>query len=240
MNDSKPQKVLVVEDEPTISDAILYALRREGYECRAVTDGRQVERAIQAFGPRVVILDVMLPGVDGFSILRGFSLDRPFGVILVTARDDITDKVTGLELGADDYLTKPFDMRELLARVRSLFRRISGPVVPLEEPTIVWGDVVLDGVQREARINGVALTLTPKEFDLAAALLAHPGRVFTREQLLESVWGFDYIGATRTVDIHIQRLRKKFAEGLRNSQESPEPEIFHTVHGVGYKALKAR
>lgn len=233
------QRVLVVEDETTISDAVVYALRREGYEVRAVTDGSKAHDSIRSFEPHVVILDVMLPGKDGYTILRELPVTRACGVILVTARDDITDKILGLELGADDYVTKPFDMRELLARVRSLVRRMAGPPTQPDEPTIIWGNVVLDGAQREAQVGGVPLTLTPKEFDLAVMLLSHPGRVYTREQLLETVWGFDYIGATRTVDIHIQRLRRKFAVGLGEAQNSPEFEVFHTVHGVGYKALKA-
>jgi two-component system alkaline phosphatase synthesis response regulator PhoP len=159
----------------------------------------------------------------------------------VTARDDITDKILGLELGADDYLTKPFDMRELLARVRSLYRRLATAPVPVEEPEIIWGNIVLNQVQREARVSDEIVTLTPKEFDLAVMLLSNPGRVYTREQLLESVWGFDYLGATRTVDIHIQRLRKKFAaaHGEVNETESAVTEVFHTVHGVGYKARRA-
>lgn len=254
MNESKPHRVLVVEDEPTISDAVLYALRREGYECQAVADGRQAESVIASFHPRVVVLDVMLPGVDGFTILRGFPQDRPFGVILVTARDDITDKVSGLELGADDYLTKPFDMRELLARVRSLLRRLPAPSAGVEG-TIIWRNIVIDQATREVAVGGRNLSLTPKEFDLAAMLLGNPGRVYTRVQLLESVWGYDYAGATRTVDIHIQRLRKKFAgvdpsevngavpdstrQPVDASLDGSVSEVFQTVHGIGYRALRA-
>lgn len=245
MRKSATHRVLVVEDEHTISDAILYALRREGYDCRAVSDGSKAVDIIRSFEPHVVVLDVMLPGVDGFTILRGFPVDRNFGVILVTARGDITDKVLGLELGADDYLTKPFDMRELLARTRALFRRISAPMLRAEEPTVIWGNVVIDGANREVTIDGNVLTLTPKEFDVAALLLANPGRVYTREQLLETVWGYDYVGATRTVDIHIQRLRKKFSEARAqtgqagNAHEEESSEVFRTIHGVGYKALRA-
>ncbi|MFD2840707.1 response regulator transcription factor [Populibacterium corticicola] len=239
LNDTR--RVLVVEDERIISDAVTYALRREGYETRAVFDGAQTETQIRAFQPDVIVLDVMLPGMDGYTILRGLPLERHYGVILVTARDDITDKILGLELGADDYLTKPFDMRELLARVRSLYRRLATAPVPVEEPEIIWGNIVLNQVQREARVSDEIVTLTPKEFDLAVMLLSNPGRVYTREQLLESVWGFDYLGATRTVDIHIQRLRKKFAaaHGEVNETESAVTEVFHTVHGVGYKARRA-
>jgi two-component system alkaline phosphatase synthesis response regulator PhoP len=206
-----------------------------------VFDGAQAETQIRAFQPDVIVLDVMLPGMDGYTILRGLPLERHYGVILVTARDDITDKILGLELGADDYLTKPFDMRELLARVRSLYRRLATAPVPVEEPEIIWGNIVLNQVQREARVSDEIVTLTPKEFDLAVMLLSNPGRVYTREQLLESVWGFDYLGATRTVDIHIQRLRKKFAaaHGEVNETESAVTEVFHTVHGVGYKARRA-
>lgn len=238
---NETRRVLVVEDERIISDAVTYALRREGYETRAVFDGAQAETQIRAFQPDVIVLDVMLPGMDGYTILRGLPLERHYGVILVTARDDITDKILGLELGADDYLTKPFDMRELLARVRSLYRRLATAPVSVEEPEIIWGNIVLNQVQREARVSDEIVTLTPKEFDLAVMLLSNPGRVYTREQLLESVWGFDYLGATRTVDIHIQRLRKKFAaaHGEVNEMESAVTEVFHTVHGVGYKARRA-
>lgn len=232
------QRVLVVEDEQNIADAVLYALRREGYEARAILDGARAHETIRMFGPDLVILDVMLPGMDGYTILRTLPLERTFGVMLLTARDDITDKILGLELGADDYLTKPFDMRELMARTRSILRRLAAPARVTE--TITWGNIVLDCEQREASVDGKVLTLTPKEFDLAAMLIANPGRVYTREQLLETVWGFEYVGATRTVDIHIQRLRKKFVEVVVQDDgvKLPVPEVFQTVHGVGYRARK--
>lgn len=220
--------VLIVEDERKIAEAIAYALKREGLVVDTLQRGDEALGFIEAHHPEVVILDVMLPGLDGLEILKRLPGQRPFGVIMLTAKDDIIDKVLGLELGADDYLTKPFDMRELLARVKALLRRIpsSDPVLP--SAIIRLGEIELDPGNHTASIGKEPLELTPKEYDLLALLLSHPNRVYSREQLLQIVWGIDYFGGTRTVDIHIQRLRKKLGTS---------GERIQTVHGIGYKAI---
>jgi two-component system alkaline phosphatase synthesis response regulator PhoP len=223
------EKVLVIEDEQRIADAIVYALKREGYTVEVVYDGEEAIKKLQEFGPDAIVLDVMLPGMDGYEILKRLQDKGRIGVIMLTAKEDIVNKILGLELGADDYMTKPFDMRELLARVKSLLRRMQKAEVKNEN-----ADINLDGIElrvshRTAYAGGAVLDLTPKEYDLLKLLLSSPDRVFTREQLLDLVWGMDYYGGTRTVDIHIQRLRKKLGE--------KHNEIIQTVHGIGYKAI---
>lgn len=221
-------KVLIVEDEPRIADAIRYALQREGVVVELIDRGDEAVRGIERFAPDVLILDVMLPGLDGLEILKKLPSARPFGVIMLTAKGDIIDKVLGLELGADDYMTKPFDMRELLARVKSLLRRKPAEGVPAG-PSIRLGELELDLGEHSASAAGTRLELTPKEYDLLALLLSTPNRVYTREQLLQLIWGMDYFGGTRTVDIHIQRLRKKLGPA--------HAAHIQTVHGIGYKAI---
>jgi two-component system alkaline phosphatase synthesis response regulator PhoP len=223
------EKVLVIEDEQRIADAIVYALRREGYTVEAVYHGEEAIGKLQDFGPDAIILDVMLPGMDGYEILKKLQDKGRIGVIMLTAKEDIVNKILGLELGADDYMTKPFDMRELLARLKSLLRRMQKAEVKYENADINLGGIELRVSHRTAYAGGAVLDLTPKEYDLLRLLLSSPDRVFTREQLLDLVWGMDYYGGTRTVDIHIQRLRKKLGEDHN--------EIIQTVHGIGYKAL---
>lgn len=218
----------MVEDEKKISDAIAYALRREGYNVEVVDHGEAVIAKIVEFRPDAVILDVMLPGMDGYDILKKFPDKGGIGVIMLTAKEDIVNKVLGLELGADDYMTKPFDMRELLARLKSLLRRMQAATENTMQEEINLGGVLLHMGRRSAVAGDRILDLTPKEYDLLVLLAASPGRVYTREQLLDSVWGMDYIGGTRTVDIHVQRVRKKLGPELS--------ELIQTVHGVGYKA----
>lgn len=222
------EKILVVEDERNISDAIAYALRREGYGVEVVDHGAEAIPKMIEYRPDAVILDVMLPGMDGYDILKKFPDRGRIGVIMLTAKEDIVNKVLGLELGADDYITKPFDMRELLARLKSLLRRMRAAAEKTEPEEIDLDGVRLHLGRRSAVAGDMPLDLTPKEYDLLALLAASPGRVFTREQLLDSVWGMDYIGGTRTVDIHVQRVRKKLGPAFS--------ELIQTVHGVGYKA----
>lgn len=222
------EKIMVIEDEKTIAEAIAYALRREGYEVETIHNGEQAARRLNETRPDAIILDVMLPGLDGYDILKKLREKGRLGVIMLTAKEDIVNKVLGLELGADDYMTKPFDMRELLARLKSLLRRIQAAGEKAEPDILSLGGVSIHIGKRTVVAGERKLELTPKEFDLMALLASNPERVYTREQLLDSVWGMDYFGGTRTVDIHIQRLRKKLG---------PEyGETLQTVHGIGYKA----
>jgi len=223
------EKVMVIEDEKKISDAIIYALKREGYITEAVYQGDEAIGRLKDFNPDAIILDVMLPGMDGYDILKKLPDKGNKGVIMLTAKEDIVNKILGLELGADDYMTKPFDMRELLARLKSLLRRMQTAGEKKESSNIHVGGVKLHTGNRTAYAGEQLLDLTPKEYDLLALLLSSPDRVYTREQLLDLVWGMEYFGGTRTVDIHVQRLRKKLG--------NEHSDIIQTVHGIGYKSI---
>ena len=223
------EKILVIEDEKKIADAIVYALKKEGYRVEVVYRGDEALKVVADFHPNAIILDVMLPGMDGYDILKKLPDNDKIGIIMVTAKEDIVDKVLGLELGADDYITKPFDMRELLARLKSLFRRMDKSVSKEDDEEVSLGELVLNRSKRTAYVGDNRLDLTPKEFDILGLMISHPGRVYTREQLLDLIWGLEYFGDTRTVDIHIQRVRKKLGEDMA--------DIIQTVYGVGYKAL---
>ncbi len=222
------QKILVIDDEKNIADPIVYALKREGFTVEAAYNGEEALKKFDLFKPDAMILDVMLPGIDGYGVLRKLENRSRVGIILLTAKEDIVNKVVGLELGADDYITKPFDMRELLARLKSLLRRLQVKVEEQVQAEIHIKGLMLNLQQRKAVAGEELLDLTPKEFDLLALLTANPERVYSRDQLLDSIWGMEYIGGTRTVDIHIQRVRKKLGSGFQ--------DILQTVHGVGYKA----
>lgn len=231
------QRIMVIEDEKKIAEAIAYGLTREGYTVEMVHDGHKALERLREFKPDAIILDVMLPGMDGYDILKRLQDKGRIGVIMLTAKEDLVNKILGLELGADDYMTKPFDMRELLARLKSLLRRMQQAAESTDSAEkIGWAGVTLhlgnrtvhkDG-HKDGQADGQALELTPKEFDLLALLAANPERVYTREQLLDQVWGMDYVGGTRTVDIHVQRVRKKLGQGY--------DELIQTVYGIGYKA----
>ncbi len=223
------EKILVIEDEQRIADAICYALKREGYITEVIYNGEEAIKKLQEFRPDAIILDVMLPGMDGYEILKKLQDKGRIGVIMLTAKEDIVNKILGLELGADDYMTKPFDMRELLARLKSLLRRMQKVEQKTEAAELNLRGIMLQVSHRTAYAGDRLLELTPKEYDLLKLLIASPERAFTREQLLDLVWGMDYYGGTRTVDIHIQRLRKKLGEEYS--------EMIQTVHGIGYKAL---
>jgi two-component system alkaline phosphatase synthesis response regulator PhoP len=223
------ERIMVIEDEQKIADAIVYALKREGYTVDVVYHGAVAINRLQEFGPDAIILDVMLPGMDGYEILKKLQDKGRIGVIMLTAKEDIVNKILGLELGADDYITKPFDMRELLARLKSLLRRMQKAEVKKENAEINLRGIELHVSHRTAYAGDEMLDLTPKEYDLLRLLVSSPDRAFTREQLLDLVWGMEYYGGTRTVDIHIQRLRKKLGADYS--------EIIQTVHGIGYKAL---
>ncbi|WP_310831068.1 response regulator transcription factor [Paenibacillus pedocola] len=225
------KKVLVVDDEQSISSAIAYALRREGYEVDTAGDGEEALSKVLTFHPNVLVLDVMMPKLSGYDVCRRLENRDDIGIILLTVKNDIVDKIVGLELGADDYMTKPFEIRELLARVKALLRRLEKKTGEAAGEVIEYGALRVYPERRSAELKDEELELTPKEFDLLLLLLSHPQRVYMREELLEQVWEMDYAGGTRTVDIHIQRLRKKLGEPYQN--------MLQTVYGVGYKAVPA-
>ncbi len=223
------EKILVVEDEKSIADLITYAFKREGYCVETAYDGEEALRKIKQFSPQILIIDVMMPKMSGFDVCRNLNDRDNLGIVMLTAKSDIVDKIIGLELGADDYITKPFDIREVIARVKSLLRRLNKNINEPEDTHIQIKDLKIMLNQRKILIKEEKLELTPKEFDLLVLLLTHLDRVYTREELLDLVWGMEYIGGTRTVDIHIQRLRKKLG--------SPYENIIQTMYRVGYKAI---
>jgi two-component system response regulator ResD len=223
-------RVLVVDDDPTVADVVVRYLEREGYTADAVADGYAALEVVGARVPDLVVLDLMLPGIDGFEVYRRLRALAPVPVIMLTARGDEDDRVVGLELGADDYVSKPFSPRELTARVKSVLRRAGGhvPANELELGEINANGIVIDLGAREVRVDGEAAVLTSREFDLLAFLARHPRRVFRREELLEHVWGYTY-GDTSTVTVHIRRLREKV------EREPSHPAHLTTVWGVGYR-----
>jgi DNA-binding response OmpR family regulator len=220
-------KVMVVDDEDHIVELARLYLTREGYEVEGVGDGSQ---AIARFGqikPDLVVLDIMLPGADGLAICKEIRKHSQVPIIMLTARDEVTDKVVGLEVGADDYLTKPFHPQELVARAKALLRRAR--LEPDAPKLIRAGKLEVDLERHEIRHGSAKVQLRPKEFDLLALLSRHPGRVFQRSELLDLVWGYDFPGYTRTVDVHVQQLREKLAAaGITDP-------IIQTVWGVGYR-----
>jgi DNA-binding response OmpR family regulator len=222
---SKQPRVLVVEDEPTIADAIAARLTAEGFDVEKVHDGLVALDRAAAWDPEVVVLDVMLPGLDGHVVCRRLQAARPVPVLMLTARDDETDLLVGLGIGADDYMTKPFSMRELVARIRALLRRVERAAAATEAPapTVSVNGLRIDGAQRRVWSREDEVHLTPTEFDLLACLAARPGTVLSREALLAEVWGWADASGTRTVDSHVKSLRRKLGAGL-----------LRTVLGVGY------
>ena len=221
--------VMVIEDEKEIRDLVRYNLERAGHRVAAIADGDEGLERLFASRPDVLVLDLMLPGRNGLEILRevrGEPATRDLPVIVLTARSTEMDKLLGFEHGADDYLTKPFSPRELVARVEALLRRAQAAG---GSGALTVGDLTMDALTREASWKGKSLTLTPREFDLLAFLAGRPGRVFSREELLRKVWGYDYVGETRTVDVHVRRLRAKL--GAR-------AQVIETVLGAGYKMVR--
>ncbi len=218
--------ILLVDDEPSITQLARMYLEREGYRVHEADDGESALEAVAQHKPALLVLDVMLPRLDGFDVCRRLrSAGDQVPIIMLTARDEDIDKILGLELGADDYLTKPFNPRELTARVKAILRR-SEPKKTTDTSPLHRGDLMVDPVSREVRLAERTLDLRAQEFDLLFTLAEQPGRVFTREQLLQIAWGFDYYGQTRTVDVHIAHLRKKLEGGSVKIE---------TVTGVGYK-----
>lgn len=221
------QKVLVVDDETAILELVAYNLTREGFEVMTAEDGLSALDRVRQEAPDLIILDVMLPGMSGLEVCRNLRQKTDIPVILLTARKDEVDRVLGLELGADDYVTKPFSPRELIARVKAILRRSTKTAERTDE--VRAGGLVIDLERRVVTVDGTAVNLTFTEFELLSILARNPGRAFTRDELLVRVWGEDFYGDARTVDVHIRHLREK----LHDSQGAPR--FIETVRGVGYR-----
>ena len=223
-------RVLIVEDEPALADSIRYGLEREGYECTVLGDGLRAVDYVRSWRPDIVLLDLMLPGMPGTDVCREIRSIGKVPIVMVTAKDTEADKVLGLELGADDYITKPFSMRELIARVRAVMRRAGIITEPEERATALSaGPVVIDTERHEVRVRDRVVELPPKEFALLEVLVRKVGKLMTRDALISQVWGEDYYGDTRTLDVHIKRLRAKLEDDPRN------PMHLRTVRGLGYR-----
>jgi two-component system response regulator RegX3 len=221
-------RVLVVEDEESFSDALSYMLRREGYEVEVAATGPDALTAFDRAGADMVLLDMMLPGLSGTEVCRSLRARSHVPIIIVTARDSEVDKVVGLELGADDYVTKPFSSRELVARIRAVLRRGAEPE-ELMTSTVEAGPVRMDVERHVVSVDGTQTPMPLKEFDLLELLLRNAGRVLTRGQLIDRVWGADYVGDTKTLDVHVKRLRSKI------EPDPASPKYLVTVRGLGYK-----
>jgi two-component system response regulator RegX3 len=223
-------RVLLVEDEEGLADSVRYNLEREGYSVTVAGDGRRAIERFRTEAPALVILDLMLPEVSGLDVCRAIRAESDVPIIMVTAKDSEADKVTGLELGADDYVTKPFSMRELVSRVRANLRR-SRPSAPAasSDDVLSGGPVRMDVARHDVLVRGDAVAFPPKEFELLETFLRRKGRLLTREFLIETVWGPDYFGDTKTLDVHVKRLRQKFED------DPHRPVYLVTVRGLGYK-----
>ncbi len=238
---SAGQKILVVEDEPSLVDTLEYSLTRQGYDVRVATDGAKALEVARKELPDLVVLDVMLPLLDGYEVCRILRQEMSVPILMLTARTDEVDKIVGLEVGADDYLTKPFSMRELMARVKALLRRVrmvreemaqeerAGVSAALPPERLVFPDLVIDLGRREMQYKGQLFHLKPKEFELLVFLARNKGIVLSRDLILERVWGWDYDGGSRTVDVHVRWLREKVEEDPSN------PTRIMTVRGIGYR-----
>jgi two-component system OmpR family response regulator len=228
-------KVLIVEDDQTLLNVLKYNLAKEGYDVVTAADGVQALDAARSKRPDLIVLDIMLPGLDGFEVCRILRSEMTTPILMLTAKAEETDKVVGLELGADDYMTKPFSMRELLARVKAMLRRAEivkageGSAKEAAAAIIKVGKIEIDLARHTVSRSGALIELSPKEFDLLAFLVKNREQVFSRDQLLEKVWGYDYAGDTRTVDVHIRWLRQKIESDPAN------PKHLLTVRSIGYK-----
>ncbi|MCD4786451.1 MAG: response regulator transcription factor [Candidatus Eremiobacteraeota bacterium] len=221
------EKILVVDDEKNIVELVKYNLEKEGYEVLTAYDGIQAVERARLDKPDLVILDIMLPGQGGLEVCRILRKETRIPIIMATAKGEEIDKILGLELGADDYVTKPFSPRELVARVKAVLRRTSAKAEEKDE--LIFDQLSVNLIKHEIHVRGKEVDLKPKEFDLLKLLSTNPGKVFTREFLLEQLWGYDYLGDTRTVDVHMRRLRQKI------EKEPSSPRFLKTVHGIGYK-----
>jgi two-component system OmpR family response regulator len=224
-------KILIVEDDQNLLATLKYNLLNEGYEVVTAIDGVQALDIARSEKSELIILDVMLPKLSGFEVCRILRKEMTVPILMLTAKTEEVDKIVGLEIGADDYMTKPFSMRELIARVRAMLRRADMVKTPTtgEEEYLKIGDLEIDISRHQASCRGLSLDLTPKEYELLAFLARNRGFVFSREQLLEKVWGYDYAGNTRTVDVHIRWLRQKI------ETDPAHPRVILTVRGTGYK-----
>jgi len=231
-----PESILVVEDEPSLQETLAYNLKKEGYSVETVGDGREALDLARELKPDLIVLDLMLPGLDGFEVTRVLRKEMTTPILMLTARDDEIDRVVGLEVGADDYLTKPFSMRELMARVKAQLRRariireeMKSQPAELAQDKLTFGNLVVNRTRREVTLNDTPLQLKPKEYELLLFFAEHKGQMLSREFILERVWGWDYIGDSRTVDVHIRWLRQKI------EPEPANPERLVTVRGGGYR-----
>jgi two-component system response regulator RegX3 len=222
-------RVLVVEDEESFSDALSYMLRKEGFEVSVAPTGTSALTQFDRTGADIVLLDIMLPEMSGTEVCRQLRQRSAVPIIMVTARDSEIDKVVGLEIGADDYVTKPYSPRELVARIRAVLRRQSGDSADVSAPTLAAGPVRMDVERHVVTVDGSSVQLPLKEFELLELLLRNAGRVLTRGQLIDRVWGADYVGDTKTLDVHVKRLRSKL------EPEPSAPRHIVTVRGLGYK-----
>ena len=220
------QKILIVDDDLHIAELISLYVMKEGYESLEVYDGREALKEAERFQPDLILLDLMLPGLDGYQVCAEIRKTSRVPIIMLTAKGETFDKVLGLELGADDYIVKPFDPKELIARIKAVLRR-SEPKQEEDKEVLKFGALEINPVQYTVTYEGKTLEFPPKEFEVLSFLAQHPNRVFTREQLLDRIWGYEYIGDTRTVDVHVKRIREKL---------NPEDEWgIRTVWSVGYK-----
>lgn len=222
-------RILLVDDEPLITDSLSYSLKREGFEVKAVGDGEQAMKEIGDFDPDLVVLDIMLPGMNGLEVCRRIRANKATPVIMLTARGEELDRILGLEVGADDYLAKPFSFRELLARIRSILRRVEMDRQTSQFQPVTVGDLTLDPIARRVFKGGLELQLSAREFDLLSILIRNSGRALSREELLAQVWGEDWIGDPRTLDVHVRWLRLKIEE------DPAVPAYLQTVRGHGYR-----
>jgi DNA-binding response OmpR family regulator len=231
------ETILVVEDEPALRDTLSYNLKKDGFTVESVGDGRAALDSARSLKPDLIVLDIMLPEIDGFEVCRILRKEMTTPILMLTARDDEIDRVVGLEVGADDYLTKPFSMRELMARVKAQLRRSRllreelGKTVELRNnhEKLNFGNLVINLTRREVTLNDEPLQLKPQEYELLLFFAEHKGQMLSREFILERVWGWDYIGDSRTVDVHVRWLRQKIEE------DAGEPKRIVTVRGGGYR-----
>lgn len=223
------QKILIVDDDNNIAELVALYLTKECFETKIVNDGEQALKEFQAFHPNLILLDLMLPGIDGYQVCREIRHVSDIPIIMLSAKGETFDKVLGLELGADDYVIKPFDSKELVARIRAVLRRfnVKSPAVPSNEKSVSYPDLTVNLTNYSVTYMGRQVDMPPKELELLYFLASSPNQVFTREQLLDHIWGYEYIGDTRTVDVHIKRLREKI-------KENPYWALT-TVWGIGYK-----
>lgn len=230
---AEKQKILIVDDDENIAELIGLYLTKECYDTHIVHDGESAIKAVSEYKPDIVLLDIMLPGIDGYEVLREIRKTSTLPIIMLSAKGETFDKVLGLELGADDYIMKPFDSKEMVARVKAVLRRTSSNITdspvetPVAEECVAYSDLVINQTDYSVTYFNKKLEMPPKELELLYFLASHPNQVFTREQLLDHIWSYDYIGDTRTVDVHIKRLREKL--------KPHEDWDIKTVWGIGYK-----